>query len=138
MSEAERLSRDKAQLQRQLNERGDELLSAQATSERLSVQLAEREKNLQQLQQQHERVAGLMEESSKDRTNYKQERDALQVKFNEKIIETEELRKVRDSVTRKLKLREKRVQVRACGCLRRSLADARVRESAVESLFVCW
>ena len=116
VADAERLSRDMDHLQQLYDERAHELRTVTSARERLSVQLEEREKNFLSLQQQHERVTALIEDSSRDRSDYKQERDTLQVKFNEKIIETEELRKARDGATRKLKTKEKRVQVRAAIC----------------------
>lgn len=52
-----------------------------------------------------------MNENTKGSSELRSDRDHLQQQFNEKVIETEELRKSRDQLIKRIKMKDKKLQV---------------------------
>ena len=82
VTEVERITKDKEQSQRLLDEQNNEISTLKSLREKLTIQLEEREKNFLQLQQQNDRMAEMMSTNTKASGDFKEERDSLQVRKN--------------------------------------------------------
>ena len=102
-SDIEKLTQEREQFYRLLDERNEKMADFRSEVARLKVLLEEREKDISDLRKSAEVYTN-------SGNTAKQEKDTLAHQLDERVLEFEQLRKIKDQIMRKLKIREKRLK----------------------------